>query len=312
MAHQLSIREDGTAEMAYVGEVPWHHLGTQLLPNAPKSRWLEAAGFDHEILSQPVRYLVDDEEYVCTDRVMMHRSDNHRPLGVVSKDYQVVQPAAVLDFFDDVVKAGNMTLETAGTLFGGKQYWALAKLGENAVLGRDTIKGYLLLSTSCDGSRKTVAKLTCVRVVCDNTLRMSDKGDLGGMVEVSHRSQFDADAVKKALGVAPKTFDEFMASLDVLAKKKLRKQRAEQFTEKVFGEEARAVPHVMALFEGDALGHDMPGFAGTAYGWVNCVTEYVDHWAYAKTNSHRISNSLLGKGDQRKRLAYDIALEYAS
>lgn len=311
MAHQLSIREDGTAEMAYVGHVPWHHLGTQLLPSAPKRRWLEAAGFDHDIKSQPVRYTVGEETYVCTDRVMMYRSDNNRPLGVVSKDYQIVQPHEVLDFFDEIVKSGNMTLETAGTLFGGKQYWALAKIAEGAVLDRDVIKGYLLLATSCDGSRKTVGKKTSVRVVCDNTLRMSDD-DTTDMIEVSHRSRFDADAVKKALGVAPVSFKEFIANLDKLAKKPIRKARAEAMTKKVFGEEARAVPHVMELFGGEAMGYDIPGFAGTTFGWLQSCTEYVDHWSYAKTGSHRISNSLLGRGDQRKSKAFKLALEFAS
>jgi hypothetical protein len=118
--------------------------------------------------------------------------------------------------------------------------------------------------------------------------------------------------VKRALGVAPATFAEFMTSLEVLAAKRVTKSRAQSFTEKVFGKEARAVSHVMDLFGGDATGYDMPGFKGTAWGWVNSVTEWVDHGAFAKTESHRISNSLLGKGDQRKRQAYEIALEYAA
>lgn len=314
MAHQLSIREDGAAEMAYVGEVPWHRLGTKLAPNAPKDRWREAAGFDHEILSaHPHLYTKSGDEIEIIDRLGLYRSDNDRPLGIVSADYKVVQPSEVLDFFDDIVKAGDMTLETAGTLFGGKQYWCLAKIGEKALFGVDRLKGYLLLSTSCDGSRKTVAKFTCVRVVCDNTLTLSDRTNLSGaMIEVSHRSHFDADAVKKALGVAPKTFTEFMASLEVLAGKKVRKPKAKELTEAVFGEEARAVPHVLDLFAGDATGYDMPNIKGTAWGWLNSVTEYVDWQRFAKTDSHRISNSLLGEGDKLKRKAYDLALEYAS
>lgn len=313
MAHQLSIREDGSAEMAYVGEVPWHELGTELPLNAPMERWRKAAGFDHDILSMPATYEVNGESYIINDRMVMYRSDNNRPLGIVSKDYKIVQPGEVLDFFGDLVKSGGMTLETAGTLFGGKQYWALAKIGEGAVLFTDRLKGYLLLSTSADGSRKTVAKFTCVRVICDNTLSLSDRANMtGAAIEVSHRTDFDAEVVKKALGVAPKTFNEFLESLDVLAKKRLRKSRAEEMAEEVFGEDSRAVPHVMDLFGGEATGYDLPGFKGTAWGWLNSCTEFVDHVAFAKTDSHRITNSLLGKGDQRKRHAYRLALEYAS
>lgn len=313
MAHQLSIREDGFVEMAYVGSVPWHHLGNQLPANASKAQWRKAAGYDHDILAEPVSYTVGGETYTVTDRMMMYRSDNKRPLGVVSSDYKIVQPSEVLSFFDDLIEAVGLKLETAGTLFGGKHYWVLAKIGEEAVLGTDQIKGYLLLSTSADGSRRTVAKGTSVRVVCDNTLCLSDnpRYNTGGIVEVSHRSVFDAALVKEQLGVAPKSFQQFMANLDVLAKKRLRTPTAQEMTETVFGEDSRAVPKVMELFGGEALGYDMPGFAGTTWGWINSVTEYVDHKTHAKTDSHRISNSLMGKGDQRKREAFKLALEYA-
>ena len=30
MAHQITIRENGYAEMAFVGDTPWHGLGQQL------------------------------------------------------------------------------------------------------------------------------------------------------------------------------------------------------------------------------------------------------------------------------------------
>ena len=244
---------------------------------------------------------------------MLYRSDNHHPLGIVSSDYKIIQPKEVITFFDDLITSLGLTLETAGTLFGGKQYWALAKIGENAVLDHDVMRGYLLLSTSADGSRKTVGKFTCVRVVCNNTLCLSDNHalDSGGSVMISHRTEFDPEAVKAKLGITPKSLDDLIVHLDILAKKQLHATSALDFTKKIFGKTSRAVPSVMKLFTGDAIGYDQPNFAGTAWGWLNSCTQYVDHEGWSKSPSHRINNSLFGAGDTRKRQAFKLALDYA-
>ncbi len=34
MAHELTIRTDGFAEIAFVGETPWHGLGQEINPDA--------------------------------------------------------------------------------------------------------------------------------------------------------------------------------------------------------------------------------------------------------------------------------------
>jgi len=74
---------------------------------------------------------------------------------------------------------------------------------------KDRVNGNLLLATSLDGSMRTIAKLTSVRVVCANTLSLAlnTEGD-NPTVMVSHRSYFDADEVKQSLGVAVDSFRE--------------------------------------------------------------------------------------------------------
>ena len=43
MAHEITITE-GTAEMAYVGEKPWHGLGQRLEEGATVEEWQKASG----------------------------------------------------------------------------------------------------------------------------------------------------------------------------------------------------------------------------------------------------------------------------
>ena len=57
MAHELTIRNDGYAEMAFVGETPWHGLGQELEAGAGMEQWRKAAGMDWTIESAPVQYV---------------------------------------------------------------------------------------------------------------------------------------------------------------------------------------------------------------------------------------------------------------
>ena len=62
-------------------------------------------------------------------RFVLTRNDTGGALSVVSGDYQVVQPAEVLEFYRDLVAKRHYTLEAAGALDGGREVWALAKTG---------------------------------------------------------------------------------------------------------------------------------------------------------------------------------------
>lgn len=69
-------------------------------------------------------------------------------------------------------------------------------------MGQDEVKSYLLMASSCDGSMATAVHLTSVRVVCNNTLRMSIGADASkAKIRVPHSASFEAEAVKQQLGI---------------------------------------------------------------------------------------------------------------
>ena len=315
MSHELTMRADGTVEMAYVGETPWHRLGTKLPEGTPVAEWIGAAGMDWKVDRSPVEFMVDGETHSFPDRFVLHRSDTKAPLGVVSGDYCILHPHEVLEFFDDLVRSVGLTLETAGTLYGGKRFWALARIGEQAMVDkRDTLKGYLLLSSSADGLRATEARQTSIRVVCRNTLRMSDSRDSTGQVKITHRGRFVPDSVKKQLGVAPQNFETFMTNMRRLADRPLTEAKAETMTRELLGKKeeqkgGKRFEHIMQLFRGEAVGSDLPGVQGTAWGWLNSVTETVDHHSRAKSDARRLDSILFGNGEQVKAAAMRKALE---
>lgn len=119
---------------------------------------------DWQIESSPVHFKSTTkgplfEIHSFPDQKVFYRSDTLEPLSVVSHRYQVVQPAGVLEFYQDLTEVSGYELETAGLLKGGRKFWALAHTGQSTTLkGKDEVGGYLLLATPCDGTLTTVAK----------------------------------------------------------------------------------------------------------------------------------------------------------
>jgi phage/plasmid-like protein (TIGR03299 family) len=310
--------------MAYVGQQPWHGLGARLAPDQPLEVWAKQAGMDWQIEIADVHYIAGHsfpgslQKY--PEQKVLYRSDTKAPLSVVSNRFKVVQPAEVLEFYRDLTEIGGYEMETAGVLKEGRKLWALARTGQSVTLkGGDTVNGYLLLATACDGTLATTAQFTSVRVVCNNTLAVA-LGDSAGAVKVPHRSTFDARAVKQQLGIAVTPWSSFSDYIKELASCRVTEKTVEGFLTKVFayGDSSTKSPapafnehaarKVLTLYDGQAKGSRLPSAQGTAWGLLNSVTEYVDHHRRARSNDHRRDAAWFGQGEQIKRRGWDEAL----
>jgi len=316
-------------QMAYVGAAPWHALGHQLPPKQPLEVWAQKAGMDWTIRETPVRYLAQPEDggpaiMAFDEQKVLYRSDTNAPLSVVSGRYQVVQPKEVLEFYRDLSEISGFELETAGVLKAGKKFWALARTGkETALKGNDVVKGYLLLATSCDGTLATTATPTTVRVVCNNTLSIALNGAVGA-IKVPHSTSFDAQAVKRQLGIAVSQWDSFMYRMKTLSECKVKSHEALNYFLKVLCHQdatpdqstglsnERALKKVLAMYEGHGRGAELSAAKGTAWGLLCSITEFVDHERRARSQEYRLDSAWFGQGANLKQRALDHALQLAS
>ncbi|OIT16259.1 hypothetical protein BL243_12290 [Ralstonia solanacearum] len=314
--------------MAYVGQQPWHGLGNPLSPRQPIEVWAKQAGMNWTIESADVRFVSGSAGtnlgsiHCFPEQKVLYRSDSKLPLSVVSSRYHVVQPSQVLEFYRDLTEVGGFELETAGVLKDGKKLWALARTGQSVALkGRDEVNGYLLLATACDGTLATTAVHTSIRVVCANTLQIA-LADSAGAVKISHRSQFDAAAVKRQLGIAVSSWDSFMVRMKALSECKVTDAIAETFLRRVLTYSPSATPNrdaiavneraikvVGQLYAGRGKGADLASASGTAWGLVNSVTEFTDHHRRARSEDHRLDAAWFGSGATLKARAWDEAMK---
>ena len=325
MAHMID-ETTGRAAIAYAGQTPWHGLGRQLSEGATIEQWTQEAGLGYRVETSDVQYSTPAVTglQVWPDRKVLTRSDTGAPLAVVSKDYKVVQPGEVMDFFGKLADIGGFQMETAGALSDGKRVWALARVGDGApVVDGDLVKPYLLLGTSYDGTMATIAKFTAIRVVCNNTITPAvnstadeiDKGYLKSSVRVLHSERFDADAVRLQLGIVANQFERFMVQSRQLSHVPMSASDTDLFIRellkpyhngKIDLNETRAYKRVLDLFENrKAIGSDIPGVAGTRWAMLNAVTQLVDH-ERGRSDNTRLESAWFGTGAAMKNRALEL------
>jgi phage/plasmid-like protein (TIGR03299 family) len=325
MAHQIDTTSLNRASYAST-QREWHGLGELMPVGQDVEAWAQAAGMEYKVQRGVIRYaterLTPDAAIhnlkSIEDKLVLFRSDTGAPLGVVSDSYKVVQPREVLEFFREWAQANSVTIESAGVLFGGKRYFATAKMA-NAVAvantGKDTVVPYILLSTSADGSLATEGRLTQVRTVCNNTLSVALKG--AASFKISHRTTFKAQECRGIIESAHEEFGAFMEMARKLASIKVESKLAEDMTALLLTTPTRNIDaakdsagfhRIMGLFQGGGKGSTLETARETSWGWLNACTEYVDHHVRARSDENRIASATWGPGADLKQRAVEIAL----
>ena len=194
MAHEVEII-DGVAQMAYAGDKPWHGLGVEVHNDLTPGQIMAKAGLDWEVEKVNSYIDVDGKKVLTGQQSLVRKSDN-KILTNVGGDWNPVQNADAFEFFSEYVLAGDMEMNTAGSLKGGRNVFALAKVKESFdILGSDQVDSYLLFSNPHEYGKAVDVRFTPIRVVCNNTLTMSLNNKSNNVVKVNHRKMFDGDEV---------------------------------------------------------------------------------------------------------------------
>jgi phage/plasmid-like protein (TIGR03299 family) len=335
MAHELNF-ENGKASMMYVGEVPWHGLGTRL-ETAPETapEAITAAHLDWRVELKPILTGEKGMFYNVSSRQAVVRSDKWGqedcPIyGLVGPDYVPLQNRDAFTFFDPVVGTGAVSYETAGSLGKGERVWVLAKVkgskGEFAIKGKDVVQKYLLLANGHDGRTSVRLRFTPVRVVCQNTLSYAlsegkDRFTIYHDQRIHSRLERAQESVKELLGYydeIEERFKEFAAFemtgdrvnrylLGVFPVPARKRGQSDRSFEEAKGKVEEHRAEAGRLFE-EGKGNSEPGIRGTLWAAYNGVTELVDHRSRFSTPWQRMNSICFGEGERLKHRALDQAV----
>ena len=135
MAHNINYNEQTRRYSFFsVKEKAWHGLG-QIVKQYPTSEEaIKHAGLDYEVVKSPLftngSEIITDFNHLEMNQNTLEvpnyfaniRTDNNTVLGVVGKDYHIVQNHEAFNFFDAIVGGDEGILyETAGALGKGER-----------------------------------------------------------------------------------------------------------------------------------------------------------------------------------------------
>jgi phage/plasmid-like protein (TIGR03299 family) len=315
MAHNLNIIE-GKASMFYIGDPPWHQLGQRLDNPSTSGEAIAAAGLDYTVSKKPLKAVLRTKKYTdVADHFATVRTDTGEVLGVVGARYSPIQNRDAFTFFDSLVGTEEAIYHTAGALGRGERIWILAKLpGYIKVHGEDIVEKFLLLTNSHDGSCLVRAKLTPIRVVCQNTLTAALSG-LDEEVRIRHtpNAVSKLEQAHKLLGLTNVLYDQLEQILGKMANHQLNTANLLTYVSQVIPSPVVEIPstrtrhirdRILELHE-SGLGAEMS--RGSLWGAYNAVTEYTDHVLCSNDPARRLTSIWFGGGEKLKERAFKVA-----
>ncbi|MFH7012368.1 DUF932 domain-containing protein [Flavobacterium sp. FlaQc-52] len=344
MAHTIYYNEQEKKHSFFsVKEKAWHNLG-QIISDYPTSK--EAiihAGLDYEIEKRKLftsgknAISPESETFDNTIEVPNYfstvRTDNDTVLGVVGKDYQIVQNRDAFSFFDSIVGGDGILYETAGALGKGERIFITAKLPDYIRVGNnDLIEKYLFLTTSHDGSGSITAAFTPIRIVCANTLNAAMQNKTN-TVRIRHTSNAKQrlEQAHKVIGISDMLSVQMEAIFNNWAKVRITDNEVKKLIQSALvpnkevlksiqdGKEEELSTCFTNMVE-SAFEYAMSDPAqlmettkGTVFGAYNAVTGYFQNVRNYKDDEAKLTSLLMGgTGQLRTQTAFNLCMDFTS
>ena len=346
MAHNLFFNEQtGNHSFFSVKEKAWHGLG-QIVEDYPTSaEAIKHAGLDYTVEKRPL-FTYDNANANCNadaDIIIPEievpnfyatmRTDNETVLGVVGKDYEVVQNVDAFSFFDAIVGGDGIQYETAGALGKGERIFITAKLpGYIKVGNNDLIEQYLFLTTSHDGYGSITAAFTPVRIVCANTLNAAMRNH-SNSIKIRHTANAKDRLAEahKVLGISNQLSKEMESIFNRWAQVRITDTEVKKLIQLAMVPNKEVLQNLQAGKDDElstcfnnmcenvysyALGNPtqlMETTAGTVFGAYNAVTGYFQNVKDYKGDKEKKLKSILfgGTAQLRSQSAFNLCEEFS-
>ena len=191
------------------GERAWHGMGVVTDGTLPAREAFETADALFDVEKRPLYYLSADMDGMPTEHFGVVRNDTQALLGVVSKQYELVQNEALLRMAEFIREEADM--DSVVVLADGAKvaFTATLRGAETDIIPGDTVKRRLVGYLGHDGKTGCGAKFTDIRVVCQNTLAAA-MSDSGARSSITHKNGANAnfDALIQSINTARQSFDD--------------------------------------------------------------------------------------------------------
>ncbi len=311
MAHELETLANGQTAFASANVSAWHRLGQitegcMTAEEAMKQAWLggwnvrKIALSGMEITENGITRIDSPDKWMTVRTNPQTGATEY--LGVVGDDYTCVQNEQVAEVLNLLTDESGAHFETAGSMRGGKSVFVTMKLPEAMKLADiDDIDLYLAATTSHDGTASLRVDATPVRIVCANTQRMAYQRSKG-FYTFRHTSNVKSkiSEAREAIGLVWKHFTAFEAEAEKMINETLTMGEFEKIVAQVWplADDASDATKNNAKQRMSTLRYlirdadTQKAIKGTRWAGYQAITEYLDHFAPAKSDEDRAVRAL--------------------
>jgi phage/plasmid-like protein (TIGR03299 family) len=340
MAHNIYFNEKSNQHSFFsVREKAWHGLG-KIVQNYPTSaEAIRFAGLDYSVEKRKL-FTCDQPTDTGNTSLIPNlevpgyystvRADNSTVLGVVGKDYEIVQNTDAFSFFDAIVGGDGIQYETAGALGKGERIFITAKLPGYIKVGQtDLIERYLFLTTSHDGLGSITAAFTPVRIVCNNTLNAALQ-DCVNSIKIRHTAgaKEKLEQAHRIMGISNDMSEDLENLFNRWSRIRITDSELWKLIRRAMAPNKEALQNIndrrdealSAYFNNmcdNVLEYALSNPSqqqettkGTLFGAYNAVTGYFQNVRTYKNEEARLKSVLFGNGLNKTQAAFNLCMDF--
>ncbi len=335
----------------------WQLFGTSFDRPVTIEEAIKTAGLDYTVDAQPLlrvpKEVIDailngesvdftpTRQNIITSHKSTFRTDNNSTLGVVGRDYGIVDNTKAFEFINFIkeVSGEEPMIETAGALGYGERMFVTCRLGDDCYLNgnTDAVKNYVVFTNSHDGSGAVMAFFTPVRVICQNTLNMAIRGAVNKVVfkhtknvntrldwEIEENRRKSLEVFSKSVQFS-KTFMDKMLMLkgetltsdeirDITHKMYLTPKQFDLFTQNNFNLEGideistRTKNQISAFKDALDFGIGQENYRGTKLWMLNGMTTLLQNEKKWKSEEDKFESIMGGDAAKKTQKMYDLLI----
>jgi len=317
--------------------MPWHREGVAFEPGEVTSwdQMRKLAGLDWDVAASDVHYIgADGKPQPIDGWKRLYRTDTGATLhvpkaGYVPHTHQDL--GTLIEALHEVGSNRGIDWDTAGSLDGGKQVFAAAKLGDDWEVPGDpsATRSFLTILTSHDGTGATKGGLCNTRVVCANTFRAAEvEMKQGRSVWIKHNTKIDVhiEDAKRAIKFGVEEMERARTRAEALVRVPFTDEQIYEWIDRCYplpkkkdnesgidhAKRVRSATRKREKLEFVALdaNPNTDGIRNSLWGVFNMGTEVLDHFKEWRSNDRYVSASLL-EDNAAKRAMLSIAMDIA-
>jgi len=261
---------------------------------------------DWTVSKRPLVFpLANGELQTVPDKYGIVRDDNDQFLGVVSRDYEVVQNSDLLTLINPMVAEGLLTVQNVGYLNNGGRVFAQARINQEFQVVGEDYKAFITILNGHTGNASVAIGATATRVICGNTFSMA-YSDLSER----YRHQVGVNErvleSKAVLNYVNGAMAKYAQSVEKLATTPCSPVQLRNALEDIYQKDVDKIRNIEVL---NNLFYNGAGNEGrTLYDCLNAVTDYSSNRS-RKTEAGRFNYTNFGKGATINRRAMAVLTE---